>query len=325
MEVRDSRQDASTTAKPVDINDPYIQNLGKWAVAQHVKQANDGIKFNKVNHAEVKPQATNIYIVHTSHVAKPPHFADLEQWYRSMVAPNTSSGRILYTYDTVMHGFAVQLIGDEAQRMSSSAGVTGVYEGRVTHTHTTRSPGFLGLDPGFGAWKDADFGDGVIIGFVDTGIWPESSSFDDSGLGPVRPSWRGGCVNAEDFNASLCNNKLVGARAFNSARQATASSKSSGGVASPRDTDGHGTHVASTAARSEVRGAGVAMFARGTARGVAPKARIAMYKVPDGSPPVADIVAAVDAAVKDGVDIISISLGYDPCPFHNDALAIDGA
>ncbi|GJN32830.1 hypothetical protein PR202_gb21366 [Eleusine coracana subsp. coracana] len=231
-----------------------------------------------------------------------------------MVAANTSRGRILYTYDTVMHGFAVQLTGDEAQRMSSSAGVTGVYEDRVIHTHTTRSPGFLGLDPGFGAWEDADFGDGVIIGFVDTGIWPESSSFDDSGLSPVRPSWRGGCVNADDFNASLCNNKLVGARAFTSAGQLA--------MASTRDTDGHGTHVASTAAGSEVRGAGVAAFARGTARGVAPKARIAMYKVPDGSPPVSDIVAAIDAAVKDGVDIISISLGYDPSPFHNDALAI---
>lgn len=39
---------APTTATLVDINDPYIQNLGKWAVAEHVKQANDGIKFNKV-------------------------------------------------------------------------------------------------------------------------------------------------------------------------------------------------------------------------------------------------------------------------------------
>ncbi|NP_001159342.1 putative subtilase family protein precursor [Zea mays] len=284
------------------------------------------------NHAALKPQASSTtYIVHANDLAKPPHFRSLEEWYRSMVITHASSTRaassssILYTYDTVMHGFAVQLTGDEARLMSSAPGVIGVYEDRVLYPQTTRSPGFMGLEPGNGAWKQADFGDGVIIGFVDTGIWPESASFDDSGLGPVRSSWRGKCVDAHDFNASLCNNKLVGAKAFITPAADAVEERKSRGVSSPRDKEGHGTHVASTAAGAEVRNASLYMFSRGTARGMAPKARIAMYKAcgVGGYCRNADIVAAVDAAVKDGVDIISMSVGgARPTAFHDDVVAI---
>ncbi|CAL5085972.1 unnamed protein product [Urochloa decumbens] len=275
-------------------------------------------KITNLDQPALKPLAPSTYIVHANHLAKPPQFASLEHWYHSMVATHSpravadNPSRILHTYDTVMHGFAVQLTGDEARSMSGAEGVTGVYEDRVVHHLTTRTPGFLGLDPGFGAWRDTDSGDGVIIGIVDSGIWPESPSFSDRGLGPVRSSWRGSCVDAGDFNASLCNNKLVGAKTIGMGDD---------GSASPRDTFGHGTHVASTAAGSEVPDAGFLMFARGTARGVAPKARIAVYKV--SVMKMAEIAAGIDAAVKDGVDIISLSLGdVDPRPFYIDALAI---
>ncbi|GJN32872.1 hypothetical protein PR202_gb21411 [Eleusine coracana subsp. coracana] len=178
----------------------------------------------------------------------------------------------------------------------------------------------MGLEPHHGAWNETDFGDGVIIGLIDGGIWPESASFSDRGLGPVRPSWRGKCVDAADFNSTLlCNRKLVGARAFDVSSQFVQGTVPS----SPRDKDGHGTHVASTAAGAEVPGAGMFMFSRGTARGVAPKARIAMYNACGvQNCQTADIVAAVDAAVKDGVDVISMSLGDRPMPFYNDAIAI---
>ncbi|KAL6657758.1 hypothetical protein ACP70R_005538 [Stipagrostis hirtigluma subsp. patula] len=220
----------------------------------------------------------------------------------------TNSSRILYTYDTVMHGFAVQLTGADARRMANAPGVAGVYEDRPHHPLTTRSPGFLGLDPGFGAWPDTDFGDGVIIGFIDSGIWPESASFNDSGgLGPVRPSWKGKCVDAADFSAAMCNNKLVGAKAFKAGTVAARGSKSNG-TPSPRDTMGHGTHVASTAAGSEVHDAGGLMFTRGT---------LAINGCSD-----ADVVAAVAAAVKDGVDIISISIDDESRPFHDNPKAI---
>ena len=212
-----------------------------------VVQFADAVLIEKTkNHIALKPQSSSTtYIVHANDLAKPPHFGSLEEWYHSMVTTHASSTRaasssgILYTYDTVMHGFVVQLTGDEARLMSSAPGVIGMYKDRVLYPQTTRSPGFMGLQPGNGAWKQTDFGDGVIIGFIDTGTWPESASFNDSGLGPVRSNWRAKCVDAHGFNASLCNNKLVGAKAFHAAADAMAGSASStylaSTVQSPRD------------------------------------------------------------------------------------------
>ncbi|CAM0145380.1 unnamed protein product [Urochloa decumbens] len=282
---------------------------------------------------EQNPQPSTAYIVHTDHLAKPSQFATPEHWYTSMVdslSPSTASKRIFYVYDTAMHGFAAELTDDEARLLSSTPGVAGVYKDTVVHVHTTRSPGFLGLNEDFGIWPDTDFGDGVIIGFVDTGIWPESASFDDAGLGPVRPSWKGRCDDdGERFNASMCNNKLVGARFFAGAPGAKAIGVDAD-FQSPRDAFGHGTHVASTAAGAEVPDAGLFMFAGGTARGVAPRARVAMYKACDqrGNCRPTGIVAAIDAAVKDGVDILSLSIGgfHDPDFYkHPMSIALFGA
>ncbi|GJN32880.1 hypothetical protein PR202_gb21420 [Eleusine coracana subsp. coracana] len=166
-------------------------------------------------------------------------------------SPHTAntSDQILYTYDTIMHGFAVRLTSDEARQISTASGVTGMYEDRMFYLQTTRSPEFMGLKPHYGAWNETNFGDGIIIGFIDTGIWPESASFNDHGLGIVRSSWKGTCVDTDDFNASLCNNKLVGAKAFSSSADAMAGTKR-GHIPSPRDKDGHGTHVSSIAAGS---------------------------------------------------------------------------
>lgn len=309
---------ASTTSKP-------LQCLALFLLLAQL--AHSAFIPKPKNRTEHKPdQLSNTYIVHANHLLKPSRFATLEHWYISMVATHSPraatnataaaaavAGRILYTYDTVMHGFAVRLAADEARSLSRGApGVTAVHQARMYYPQTTRSPGFIGLDPEYGLWRDTEFGDGVIIGVIDSGIWPESPSFNDSGLAAVRRSWKGGCVG---LGARLCNNKVVGAKDFSAAEY--------GGASSPRDDVGHGTHVASTAAGSEVHGAGLFMFARGTARGVAPKARIAMYKC-GGNWGCSDasIIAGIDAAVKDGVDIISISLGGFPIPFYEDSLAI---
>ncbi|CAN6212120.1 unnamed protein product [Urochloa humidicola] len=238
------------------------------------------------NQPALKPQASNTYIVHANHLAKPPHFASLEHWYHSVVGwwppthlvpwPTTPAASFQYTYDTVMHGFAVQLTGDKARHMASAAGVNGVFKDRLLHHRTTRSPGFLGLDPAPGATQTPATASSIIIGFVDSGIWPESPSFNDKGLGPVRSSWRGKCVDAHDFNASLLsNNKLVGAKVFDAGEDAMRRRKSDAGARapSPRDGYGQGTHVASTAVGSEVRDTGVHMFARGTAQYVSTKRR----------------------------------------------------
>jgi hypothetical protein len=93
------------------------------------------------------PQPSSAYIVHTDHLAKPSQFDTPEHWYTAMVAslsPASTSKRILYVYDTVMHGFAAELTDDEVRLLSGTPGVSGVYKDRLVHMHTTKSTGFLG-------------------------------------------------------------------------------------------------------------------------------------------------------------------------------------
>lgn len=96
---------------------------------------------------------------------------------------------------------------------------------------------------------------------------------------------------------------------------------------SPRDTHGHGTHTLSTAGGDMVEGASVFGIGEGTAKGGSPKARVATYKI--CWPPVngsecfdADIMSAFDAAIHDGVDVISLSVGGGADNYFSDGIAI---
>ncbi|OAY71431.1 Subtilisin-like protease SBT1.7 [Ananas comosus] len=128
---------------------------------------------------------------------------------------------------------------------------------------------------------------------------------------PPPPRWKGRCA----FNASDCNNKLIGIRAFlHGLDNATMS---------PYDDGGHGTHVASTAAGMFVDKADVNGLANGTASGIAPYAHLAVYKVcHQNRCSLSDVLAGMDSAVHDGVDVLSLSLGGLSLPFYDDDLAI---
>ena len=155
------------------------------------------------------------------------------------------------------------------------------------------------------------------------GIWPESESFrEEPHMRPIPSTWKGECVKGEMFEpAKACNRKLIGARYYLEGFEEEYGPLNTSGnpeFRSARDFLGHGTHTASTAVGSVVKqNASFYGFAEGTARGGAPKARLAVYKVCWGKNysrrcTGADILAAFDDALHDGVQVISASVGSRP-------------
>ncbi|XP_051137400.1 subtilisin-like protease SBT1.6 [Andrographis paniculata] len=273
------------------------------------------------------------YIIRIDASSKPSIFPTHYHWYTSEFAQPTA---ILHVYDTVFHGFSALLTPDAAASLAGHPAVLATFEDRRRRLHTTRSPQFIGLRNQHGLWSESDYGSDVIVGVFDTGIWPERRSFSDLNLGPVPARWRGICQTGVRFTANNCNRKVIGARFFSKGHEAGAGAGFGaifGGInetiefKSPRDADGHGTHTASTAAGRHVFKASLGGYAAGIAKGVAPKARLAIYKVCwriagcfDS-----DILAAFDAAVNDGVDVISISIGGGEgvsSPYYLDPIAI---
>uniref|UniRef100_A0A0D9YEG1 Subtilisin-like protease n=1 Tax=Oryza glumipatula TaxID=40148 RepID=A0A0D9YEG1_9ORYZ len=252
---------------------------------------------------------------------------------------------LLYSYKHSLNGFAALLSEEEATALSARTEVVSAFpsNGRWS-PHTTRSWEFVGLEEGVRGPDDTGRlppgdkagGEDVIVGVLDSGIWPESRSFGDEGLGPVPARWKGVCQGGDSFSPSSCNRKIIGARYYVKAYEARYGAvNTTNAYRSPRDHDGHGTHTASTVAGRTVPGvAALGGFAPGTASGGAPLARVAVYKVcwpiPGPNPNIentcfeADMLAAIDDAVGDGVDVMSVSIGSTgkPLPFAEDGIAV---
>ncbi|CAN0864086.1 Subtilisin-like protease SBT1.9 [Linum grandiflorum] len=264
------------------------------------------------------------YIIRMDLSAKPKPFQDHHSWFMSMLADPSHH---IYTYTSSIHGFAARLTSSELELLKSVSGYVSSSKDRRLQLHTTHTPAFLGLDDGYGTstkLEGSNQGEDVIIGLIDTGIWPESESFRDEGMTKVPSRWKGKCVTATQFNSSLCNKKLIGAYFFNKGLIADDPDVKNLTVNTPRDTEGHGTHTASTAAGSPVKSASYFGYAPGTARGIAPRARVSVYKAAwKYGIAESDVIAAVDQAIRDGVDVLSISLGFysDDAFFEYDAIA----
>ncbi len=250
------------------------------------------------------------------------------------VLRSVGGGRKLYDYRYAVNGFSAVLTPEQAAQLAQTPGVASVEPDAAAPLVTVTSPAFLGLDAPGGLWEHVGgagaAGEGVIIGMVDGGVWPEHPSFSDrtganqNGVGGKLsyqqiPGWHGKCAPGEEFNASNCNQKLIGAQYFVEGRLANLAMPDYEFL-SPRDYGGHGTHTSSTAGGN----AGVQLPASSARMsGIAPRARIATYKVCFdngaglGTCFNSDSVAAIDQAVIDGVDVINFSIGGTTTFFTN--------
>jgi subtilisin family serine protease len=253
-------------------------------------------------------------------------------------------GRKLYDYAYTYNGFAAELTQAQADKLSTLPGVLAVSADEIHTVDTSSTPSFLGLNAPGGIWEKLGgvgaAGDGIIIGVIDSGIWPENPSFSDrtgvNGNGSQEgkldyqqiPGWHGKCTPGEAFNASMCNQKLIGAQWFNESWGGNAGidTERPWEFNSVRDYNGHGTHTSSTAGGNngvQVTGPAAAF---GTISGIAPHARIAMYKAlwstqaaDTASGANSDLVAAIDQAVADGVDVINYSISGTQTNFRDPA------
>uniref|UniRef100_J3M0C0 Subtilisin-like protease n=1 Tax=Oryza brachyantha TaxID=4533 RepID=J3M0C0_ORYBR len=251
------------------------------------------------------------FIVHVqpqeSHV--PATADDRKAWYETFLPED---GRLLHAYHHVASGFAARLTPRELDAVSAMPGFVSAVPDQTYTLQTTHTPQFLGLGapapPQGKRWSSSygsGAGAGVIVGVIDTGVFPDHPSFSDAGMPPPPAKWKGACMSP-----ALCNNKLIGATSFVYDNNTV-------------DEVGHGTHTAGTAAGHFVDGVSAFGLAPGTASGMAPGAHLAMYKVcPNESCASSDMLAGVDAAVADGCDVLSISLGGPSEPFYQSPLAV---
>ncbi|KAJ8616948.1 hypothetical protein MRB53_013134 [Persea americana] len=226
----------------------------------------------------------------------------------------------LYSYHYLINGFAIHTSPEQAEALRWVPRVKYVEKDMKMKRLTTHTPKFLGLTtavwPNDGGYNRA--GEDIVIGFVDSGIYPEHPSFStrhSAPYGPV-PGYRGKCEIDPVTKWDYCNGKIVGAQHFAAAAIAAGQFNPAIDFASPLDGDGHGSHTASIAAGNN--GIPVKLYGHefGKASGMAPRARIAVYKAlyRNFGGFVTDVVAAIEQAVKDGVDILSLSVGPNSPP-----------
>jgi subtilisin family serine protease len=237
-------------------------------------------------------------------------------------------GQKVYDYGYAFNGFSAHMTPGQVAAAKADSGVLTVEKAREETMDTATTPAFLGLtDANEGLWTAPRNikGENVVIGVIDSGVWPESKSFSDrenfgtSGRRTYEnlPGFKGKCASTDtvtdgSWDANLCNRKLVAAQFF-------CASRGCDGVLeheflSPRDFNGHGTHTASTAGGNQGVPTTGAASVFGSVNGIAPRARVSAYKVcwDNGAGGCGansgDSVAAIDQAVADGVDVLNYSI-----------------
>lgn len=242
---------------------------------------------------------------------------------------------VLRRWTTALNGFAVRLDATQVKALRADGRVALVERNTVQRTASDAAVswglGHLGSELG----GPADGGKGVVVGLVDSGVWPENPAFaglpqQDAGRSDALPGFRGACREAERWSADDCNDKIVSARwfvaGFGADRIATHERLS------PRDVTGHGSHTASTVAGEADVEVQIGPQRFGSSAGTAPGARIAVYKACWAAPDpaddgcaTADTVTAVDRAVADGVDVLTYAVTGSADPRDTVSRAFLGA
>ena len=250
-------------------------------------------------------------------------------------------GAKIYDYTYSFNGFAAKLTEKQAADLAKQSDVLAVTPDELHEINTSTTPSFLGLTGAGNLWDQlggptgtrthAGAGENIVIGVVDSGIWPQSKSFSDrdaNGKLIYNPlaGRHGRCEDSSadgSWTSDNCNKKLIWARHFNAAwgGDPAIQAQRPWEYLSPRDYNGHGTHTSSTAGGNNgVQPTGPAAGFPPIS-GMAPRARVAMYKAlwstQDGSTASgfnSDLVAAIDQAVADGVDVINYSVGPSSAP-----------
>jgi hypothetical protein len=246
--------------------------------------------------------------------------------------------KVLRAHHIAFGGLLVQLPENRAKDLLKVDGVVAVMRDKVLQPQTNVTPEFLGATkvwPNIGGPIEA--GDTVQVGVMDTGIWPEHESLLDLGL----PPFGGGPLGCEFGDGSdpdlgdpfTCNDKLVGAYAFTDDYTSNIDPKPGefcdenpppGTLpeCSARDSNGHGTHTSTTAGGDVNPDAQIFGVPKGTISGMAPGARMIMYRVClDEGCFFDDMVSATEQAILDGDDVMNVSIGPFGPPY-SDAVAL---
>lgn len=230
---------------------------------------------------------------------------------------------LVQSYTNAVNGFSALISHDEAEKLAAQKSVKLVQPDELRHLQTDSSGQFMGLTGKGRAWASGVTGEGVVVGVIDSGIWPEHPSFADDGsydrpdnlpldetVGD--PCDFGNTAHNTQDKPFRCNNKLIGARQMLQTYRALEGAEADE-FDSARDDDGHGTHTASTASGNA--GVRATIFGRNLGRisGVAPRAHVIAYKgLGNLGGYGSDLAAAIDQAVADGVDVINYSVGGGP-------------
>jgi uncharacterized repeat protein (TIGR01451 family) len=228
---------------------------------------------------------------------------------------------VAFQYDVVFNGFAVQLTAAEAAQVAGLPGVVDVQPEGTYYLDTDVGPAWIrapGIWDGSATGLPGTKGEGIVVGIIDSGINTDHPSFADIGgdgydhTNPLGSGIYKGWCNAGFPGLATCNDKLIGVYSY-----ATSGNN-------PEDDDGHGSHTASTVAGNVLLGAGLdgpTTTISGNISGVAPHANIIAYDACAGTCPGTALLAAINQAVADGVDVInySISGGNDP---YNDTQSL---